>query len=552
MTIKQIFWILYGAFFLLLIAFGWMSLRLNVNHISIGLTALLAVVFVASLTIVKHKVSVSAGLLQRAIRGVAIDLSNVTEAATGLANGDISKTTEIQTEPLKIETKDQLGNLARDLNQMTTRLLEARDAHVMIRKCLRFQLEDVNKLATAANQGDLSTRADPSMHPGEFKKTVHAINDIFDAVTGPLRMAVEYAQRIGDGELLPNVPKITAPYNGEFGELKNHLNNLLNAFSKTAHVIGKITQGDLTTKIKPFSDKDVWGSLYSRMLNQIRHLVVRTQETMDNIGKANRTISRATSEQAAIANEQAGSVAETTTTLEEVRQTAEQSVARVKLVSEMAFNTLQLTRNGLDAAKKTEDGILALKDQVRHIAETILSLSEQTLQIGEIIAMVNDIANQSNLLALNAAMEAARAGETGRGFAVVAGEVRNLAEQSRQATAQVSSILSEIQKSANTAVMVTEEGTKGAEAGVKLAQSTGDSIRVIQEHTQQVVGSAEQIVASARQQLVGMDQITRAIESINLGTAQTQKGMQQVDQAAQNFNHLASQLTSTLGQYKVR
>ena len=551
MTTKQIFWILYGAFFLLLMAFGWMSVRLNVNDIRIGLTALLAVVFVASVTIIKHRVSVSARLLQHAIHSVAIDLSNVTEAATGLANGDVSKTTEIRTEPLKIETKDQLGNLARDLNQMIARLLEARNSHAMIGECLRFQLEDIHKLATAANQGDLSTRADPSMHPGEFRKTVQAINDILDGVTVPLRMTVEYAQRIGDGELLPNVPKITAPYKGEFDELKNNLNNLLNAFSKTAHVIGKITQGDLTTKIKPFSDKDVWGSLYSRMLSQIRHLVVRTQETMDNIGKANHTISGATSEQAAIIAEQSGSIVETTTTLEEVRQTAEQSVARAKLVSEMASNTLQLTGNGLDAAKKTEDGILALKDQVQHIAETILSLSEQTLQIGEIIAMVNDIADQSNLLALNAAMEAARAGEAGRGFAVVAGEVRNLAEQSRQATAQVSSILSEIQKSANTAVMVTEKGTKGAEAGVKLARSTGDSIRVIQEHTQQVVGSAEQIVASTRQQLAGMDQITRAMESINLGTAQTQKGMQQVDQAAQNFNHLASQLTSTLRQYKV-
>jgi methyl-accepting chemotaxis protein len=218
----------------------------------------------------------------------------------------------------------------------------------------------------------------------------------------------------------------------------------------------------------------------------------------------------------------------------------------------MASNTLKLAENGLDAVKKTEEGMLSLKDQVRHIAETILSLSEQTLQIGEIIASVNDIADQSNLLALNAAMEAARAGEAGRGFAVVAGEVRNLAEQSRQATAQVSSILSEIQKAANTAVMVTEKGTKSAESGVELAQSTGDSIRVIREHTQQAVAAAEQITASARQQLAGMDQITRAMQNINLGATQTQKGMEQVDKTAQNLNDLARQLTSIVQQYKTR
>jgi methyl-accepting chemotaxis protein len=147
-------------------------------------------------------------------------------------------------------------------------------------------------------------------------------------------------------------------------------------------------------------------------------------------------------------------------------------------------------------------------------------------------------------------MEAARAGEAGRGFAVVAGEVRNLAEQSRQATAQVSSILSEIQKAANTAVMVTEKGTKSAEVGVELAHATGDSIRVIREHTQQVVKAAEQIAASARQQLAGMDQITHAMGNINQGAMQTQKGMQQVDQAAQNLNDLGKQLTHIVKQYK--
>jgi methyl-accepting chemotaxis protein len=115
----------------------------------------------------------------------------------------------------------------------------------------------------------------------------------------------------------------------------------------------------------------------------------------------------------------------------------------------------------------------------------------------------------------------------------------------------VSTILSEIQKAANTAVMVTEKGTKSAEASVELAQATGDSIRVIREHTQQVVTAAEQIAASARQQLAGMDQITRAMENINLGSTQTQTGMQQVDQAAQNLNDLAKHLSSIVQQYKI-
>ena len=236
--------------------------------------------------------------------------------------------------------------------------------------------------------------------------------------------------------------------------------------------------------------------------------------------------------------------------MEEVRQTSEQASERAQVVSEMAGNTMGIAENGLKAVKKSEEGMFSLKEQVRNIAETILALSEQTQQIGEIIASVNDISDQSHLLALNAAMEAARAGEAGRGFAVVAGEVRNLAEQSKQATIQISSILSEIQKSANTAVMVTEQGTKSAETGVVLAQSTGEAIRAIQEHTQQVSLSAQQIAASSRQQLSGMDQIARAMENINQAATQTQSGMQQAELGTQKLNDLARQLAGIVQRYK--
>jgi methyl-accepting chemotaxis protein len=468
--------------------------------------------------------------------------------ATALANGDLSQIAQIQTRPLEIKTKDELGNLAQDFNQMIAQLKEAGDAYAKMGETVKSQMEDVNMLVQATMQGNLSTRADASKHQGEFRKIVQGINDILDAVTGPLHIAAEHIERISVG-VLP--PKITASYHGELNEIINNLNHTIDLIKEMAEAVNQVVKGGLTTTVKPRSEKDAVGNMFGQMVANLRQLISQMQEATDNINKANSNISAATAEQAASVTEQAASVAETTTTVEEVRQTAEQSVERAQLVSEMASNTLKLTENGLDAAKRTEDGILGLKDQVRHIAETILNLSEQTLQIGEIIASVNDIADQSNLLALNAAMEAARAGEAGRAFAVVAGEVRNLAEQSRQATAQVSGILSEIQKAANTAVMVTEKGTKIAESDVELVQATGDSIRIIREHTQQAVAAAEQIAASARQQLDGMDQITRAMESINQGATQTQKGMQKVDQATQNLNDLARQLTSIVQQYMI-
>ena len=519
-------------------------------NVSIGLLVMLSAIVVVSLITINYRITTPIRRLQDATHHVATDLAQLTQVATGLANGDLSQTAQIHTRPikLKLKTKDELGNLAREFNQMIAQLQETGEAYAKMDEAIKSQIEDVDMLVRTAIEGNLATRADASRHQGEFRKIVQGINDTLDAVTGPLRIAAQYIERISVGDL---PPKITASYNGDFNEIIKNLNHMLDLLSEMAEAVNQVATGDLTIGVTPRSEKDAVGNAVAQMLANLRQLTGQMREATDNISKANNNISAATAEQAATVTEQASSVAETTTAVEEVRQTAKQSVERVQLVSEMASNTLKLAEGGLDAMKKTEDGMLDLKEQVRHIAETILNLSEQTLQIGEIISTVNDIADQSNLLALNAAMEAARVGEAGRGFAVLAGEVRNLAEQSRQATTQVTSILSEIQKAANAAVLVTEQGTKSAESGVDLAQSTGNSIRTIREHTQQVVAASEQIAASARQQLAGMDQITRAMENINQGATQTQKGMQQVDRAAQNLNDLGNQLTGIVQRYKI-
>jgi methyl-accepting chemotaxis protein len=553
MTIKKFFWILYGTFFIFLTGLGLISIRLSLNQkgqyldLMIGLLVILSAIIVVSLITINHKITAPIRKMQDATHHVATDLVQLTQVATGLADGDLSQTAQIQAQPLRLKTKDELGNLARDFNQIIAQLQETADAYTKMGEVIKSQIGDVDMLVQTAIKGNLATRADANRHQGDFRKIIQGMNDTLNAVTEPVRTIADCIQHLREGSALSKINS----YQGEFNEILNNIAIYAEGQKELLQNLVRITKGELTSVLKPRSERDEVGNVLAQMVAILRELIGQMQEATDNISKANSNISAATAEQAATVTQQASSVAETTTAVEEVRQTAKQSVDRIQLVSEMASNTLKLAESGLDAMKKTEDGMLDLKDQVRHIAETILSLSEQTLQIGEIISTVNDIADQSNLLALNAAMEAARVGEAGRGFAVLAGEVRNLAEQSRHATAQVTSILSEIQKAANAAVMVTEKGTKSAESGVELAQSTGDSIRVIREHTQQVVSASEQIVASARQQLAGMDQITRAMENINLGATQTQKGMQQVDQAAHNLNDLAMQLTSIVQQFKI-
>jgi methyl-accepting chemotaxis protein len=192
-----------------------------------------------------------------------------------------------------------------------------------------------------------------------------------------------------------------------------------------------------------------------------------------------------------------------------------------------------------------------IKMQVESIAENILALSEQTQQIGEIIATVSDIATQSNMLALNASVEAARAGEYGKGFAVVAVEVRNLAEQSRQATAQIKAILSDIQKATNATVMVTEEGTKGVEEGVQLAAQAGEAIKQLESVIEESAQVAMQVVAGGRQQASGIEQIALAMQNINQATNQSLVSVQQTEKAAQELNELARSMAEIVEQYQL-
>jgi methyl-accepting chemotaxis protein len=314
-----------------------------------------------------------------------------------------------------------------------------------------------------------------------------------------------------------------------------------------------ISKGDLSQQVN-IQSKDEIGTLantFNQMTSGLCELANQTRYATANISSATNQILAATSEQAATAREQAVSVSETTATVEEARQSAEQTAERARMVSQMTQQALGVAEQGLKAVQDTIQGMNSIKEQVSTIAENILALSEQTQQIGEIITSVKDIADQSNLLALNASIEAARAGEAGKGFAVVAGEVRSLAEQSVQATNQVREILGEIQKAANTAVMVTEEGTKRADMGVIQVQQTGDAIRVINDFIHQMAQAAQQIAASTHEQLSGTGQIVIAMENINQASEQSEIGTQQVEEAAQSLNSLAAQLNQIVSQYRL-
>ncbi len=281
----------------------------------------------------------------------------------------------------------------------------------------------------------------------------------------------------------------------------------------------------------------------------IGRLTGRVKDGAQGIGAATGQILAAVSQHTASASEQSAALSQTSTTVDEVRATAEQAAQRAQEVAQQAQSSVQVSDDGVKVVDEIVAGMHEIREKVEAIAEDILALSEQTSQISEITTTVNDLADQSNMLALNATIEAAKAGEQGKGFAVVAAEVKNLADQSKQATAQVQAILNEIQKGTNAVVLAAEQGTRVVEGGVELTGKAGDVIRSLGDTVRETAQAAAQIAAAAHEQRVGMDQISQAMQDVSSMTNQFVTGAQQSQAAAESLNELASHLTVTTASY---
>jgi len=293
------------------------------------------------------------------------------------------------------------------------------------------------------------------------------------------------------------------------------------------------------------------GDAVNRMLDRLQDVVTEIGTALGRVETDTQEILAAAARQIAMANEQDAVVTETTATVNEVRATVAETAERAQSVAETAQVSVDISRAGTEAVSQTISGMDLIRRKVEDIADNILVLSEHTQQIGEIIATVNNLADQSRMLALNASVEAARAGEEGKGFAVVALEVRNLADQNREATVQVREILGEIQRATNGAVMVTEEGSKGVDHGQDLVNRAGDSIRDLAHAIEEAAMAAMQIAASTRQQTIGMDQLTQAMRTIKRATTETLSTTMQVKASVQNLQDVANRVNSVLAGLKL-
>ena len=368
-------------------------------------------------------------------------------------------------------------------------------------------------------------------------------------VAGPMKELTAAADRIALGDLGTEI--MVSDRQDEVGQLAVAFARMTRSLRAIAGTAEQIAAGDLRVTFAPASAQDTLGQSLVKMVANLRTQITSMIEGATVLGSAATEIVASTSQLASGASESAAAVSQTTTTVEEIRQTAQMASQKSRSVAETAQRTVQITNSGRKSTEDVGAAMTRIRGQMDAIGDSMMRLSEQTQAIGQIIASVEDLAAQSNLLAVNAAIEAAKAGDHGKGFGVVAQEVKSLAEQSRQATERVRSILVDIQKATTGAVMATEQGNKAVEAGARQSEVAGESIAALAGSVSEAAQAATQIAASSQQQLIGMDQVASAMENIKQASTQNVASARQLENAARGLGDLGTRLKALVENYKV-
>jgi methyl-accepting chemotaxis protein len=312
--------------------------------------------------------------------------------------------------------------------------------------------------------------------------------------------------------------------------------------------------GDLTASLIPEKDGDIIANLYAgfnKSVQNIGRLINSVMEAVQATASAANQISSSTEEMAAGAQEQSAQATEVAGAVEEMTKTIYETTKNTGQATEASKNSGEVAKEGGRVVEETIRGMNRISDVVKKSAETVQALGKSSDQIGEIVQVIDDIADQTNLLALNAAIEAARAGEQGRGFAVVADEVRKLAERTTKATKEIATMIKQIQKDTSGAVESMEQGTKEVEVGKQLAEKAGTSLQEIIHGAERVLDIVSQVAAASEEQSSAAEQISKNIESISSVTQQSAGGIQQIAHASEDLNRLTLNLQGLISQFKV-
>src|ERR1700687_3971141 len=388
-----------------------------------------------------------------------------------------------------------------------------------------------------------------------------------NAVAEPVNALVEFSERVSAGAFEARLEETA---NNDFGYIAQHLNlaavkaakamqdeeaqrNLQRSVTEFLTVVSQIARGDLT--LRGSVTNDALGNVVDSvnyMLDNFTQVLRRVRDAASDVSTSAYEILNASETMATGATQQDHEITNTSSAVEELTVSMKQVSNNAEASAEAARRALDAAEQGNRAVRDTLEGMQRIRASVQATAKKIKSLGDRSLEISEIINVINDITEQTNLLALNAAIEAARAGEAGRGFAVVADEVRKLAEHSRSATKDIAALIKAIQAETNEAVVVMEEGTKEVEGGAGLADQAGRALDAISNVVRQSAELVQEISLASKQQVRGTEGVAHAMQIISNITRQTSQGTRGTVATVSQLVKLSDQLNEALAQFRAQ
>ena len=338
---------------------------------------------------------------------------------------------------------------------------------------------------------------------------IKGVNTIVDNSESIIKAAGKTLKIMATGDL---TPRITKDYPGEFGEMKNNINQL----------------GDSLTD-----------------------LISQLEEAIHTTASASAEISSTADTLATAVHEQSSQTDEVATSMEEMSRTVTDNANSAARTADVARQSGNTATTGGQVVEQTVAKMKEIASVVRTSADNIAKLGESSKKIGEIISVIDDIADQTNLLSLNAAIEAARAGEQGRGFAVVADSVGKLAISTASATKEIAGMIKGIQHDTDSAVKAMEKGTVEVQSGIELADNAGKSIEDIVKGINDLLDMVNQIATASEEQSATSDEISKNVSSISKVTADSAHNIEDVATTANELAKMTETLTALVSQFKI-
>jgi methyl-accepting chemotaxis protein len=331
------------------------------------------------------------------------------------------------------------------------------------------------------------------------------------------------------------------------------INTITQGVSKIELTARKLAEGDLGARVD-YRNKDELGHIstaFNKMADKFHDAINEVKDSVTQLAAAAEETSTVTTQTTQGINQQLTETGQVATAMNQMSATVQEVARNAVKAAEAARDADTTFHQGKQVIDKVIDAIGELAKEVDEAANVIQKLESESMNIGSVLDVIKSIAEQTNLLALNAAIEAARAGEQGRGFAVVADEVRTLAGRTQESTQEIEEMISNLQSGANNAVKVMAEGKAMTQVGVDQAAAAGEALKTINAAVEQITGMNTQIASAAEEQSSVTEEINRSIVSINEVAEQSSTGAQQTAQASDDLARLAEQLKGLVGRFKV-